>query len=53
MGGEARKWLPEAGTAAAVLRALCRAEAYWELVDESWLGETLKGQSLSQEAFTS
>jgi AcrR family transcriptional regulator len=43
--------------AAAILRALCRAEVYRELVDESgwtpdeyeaWLGETLKGQLLSQ-----
>ena len=44
--------------AAALLRALCRAEVYRELVDESgwspdeyeaWLGETLKGQLLSPE----
>jgi AcrR family transcriptional regulator len=43
--------------AAAILRALCRAEVYRELVEESgwapdeyeaWLGETLKGQLLSQ-----
>jgi TetR/AcrR family transcriptional regulator, regulator of autoinduction and epiphytic fitness len=43
--------------AAAILRALCRAEVYRELMDESgwtpdeyeaWLGETLKGQLLSQ-----
>ncbi len=42
--------------AAAILRALCRAEVYRELVDESgwspeeyesWLRETLKGQLLS------
>jgi hypothetical protein len=41
--------------AAAILRALCRAEVYRELVDESgwspdeyeaWLGEALKGQLL-------
>jgi len=44
--------------AAALLRALCRAEVYRELVNESgwspddyesWLGETLKGQLLSPE----
>jgi AcrR family transcriptional regulator len=43
--------------AAAILRALCRTEVYRELVEESgwspdeyeaWLGETLKGQLLSQ-----
>ena len=49
--------------AAALLRALCRAEVYRELVDESgwspdeyesWLGETLKAQLLSPETgFTS
>ena len=45
--------------AAAILRALCRAEVYRELVDESgwspdeyevWLGETLERQLLSREA---
>lgn len=45
--------------AAAILRALCRAEVYWELVEESgwspdeyeaWLFETLKEQLLSREA---
>jgi AcrR family transcriptional regulator len=47
--------------AAAILRALCRAEVYQELVEdsgwspdeyESWLGETLKRQLLSAEAFS-
>ena len=47
--------------AAAILRALCRAELYQELVEdsgwspdeyESWLGETLKRQLLSAEAFS-
>src|SRR5215211_1403233 len=45
--------------AAAILRALCRAEVYRELVDESgwspdeyevWLGETLERQLLSRKA---
>jgi len=48
----------ETNQAAALLRALCRAEVYRELVDESgwspdeyesWLGETLKEQLLSPE----
>ncbi len=47
--------------AAAILRALCRAEVYRELVDESgwspeeyesWLGETLKGQLLPAGAYS-
>lgn len=47
----------DVGRAAAILRALCRAEVYRELVDESgwspdeyelWLGQTLKGQLLSR-----
>lgn len=50
------------GWAAAVLRALCRAEVYRELVEESgwspdeyeaWLGKTLKGQLLYPGAFPS
>lgn len=45
----------DAARAAAILRALCQAEVYRELVEESgwspdeyeaWLGETLKGQLL-------
>ena len=45
----------DAARAAAVLRALCRAEIYWELVEESgwspdeyeaWLSQTLKEQLL-------
>ena len=48
--------------ASAVLRALCRAEVYRELVEESgwspdeyesWLGKTLKSQLLSPGAFPS
>lgn len=48
--------------AAAILRALCRAEIYAELAEESgwspdeyetWLGEALKGQLLPPEAFSS
>ncbi len=47
--------------AAALLRALCRAEVYRELVEESgwspdeyeaWLRETLKGQLLSRRSGT-
>ena len=47
--------------AAGILRALCRAEVYQELVEESgwspdeyesWLGESLKRQLLSAEAFS-
>jgi AcrR family transcriptional regulator len=52
----------DVGRAAAILRALCQAEVYQELVDESgwspeeyesWLGKTLKGQLLSSEVFSS
>jgi len=48
-------------SSAAILRALCRAEVYQELVEESgwspdeyesWLGESLKRQLLSAEAFS-
>jgi len=48
--------------AAAILRALCRAEVYQEVVEdsgwspseyESWLSESLKRQLLSAEAFSS
>lgn len=51
----------DAGRAAAILRALCRAEVYRELVDESgwtpeeyeaWLAKALKGQLLRPEAFS-
>ena len=51
----------DASSAAAILRALCRAEVYQELVEESgwspdeyesWLGESLKRQLLSAEAFS-
>jgi hypothetical protein len=51
----------DASSAAAILRALCRAEIYQELVEESgwspdeyesWLGESLKRQLLSAEAFS-
>lgn len=49
----------DVGRAAAILRALCQAEVYRELVDESgwspdayesWLGKTLKEQLLFREA---
>ena len=49
----------DVGRAAAILRALCRAEVYQELVEESgwspdeyeaWLFETLKEQLLPREA---
>ena len=49
----------EVGRAAAILRALCRAELYGELVEESgwspdeyedWLFETLKEQLLPRDA---
>lgn len=51
----------DVGRAAAILRALCLAEVYRELVDvsgwspdeyESWLGETLKRQLLFPEALS-
>ena len=58
MEGSLRPGL-DADRAAAILRAVCRAEVYGELVEESgwtpeeyeaWLSETLKGQLLPSDA---